>query len=224
MTLFARILKKTVVGLIVLGAIIFIPAGTFAYWRGWVFLIVFTASTTVIALYLALKDPALLERRLKAGPAAETRPLQKALVSLIFLNILALVIVSALDGRFGWSQAPAWVSAAGDVLVALGLMLNLRVLQENSYGAATVEKMEGQKLISTGPYALVRHPMYASAMIMLLGVPLALGSYWGLLFVLLTIPILVLRIFDEEKLLHDALDGYDAYALKVRYRLAPGLW
>jgi protein-S-isoprenylcysteine O-methyltransferase Ste14 len=116
------------------------------------------------------------------------------------------------------------VSVLGNVLVALGLMIDLRVFRENSYGASTIEKMEGQRVISTGPYAVMRHPMYVGAVIMVLGVPLALGSYWGLVFMLIIIPVLMLRILDEEKLLRRELDGYNAYARDVRYRLVPGIW
>jgi protein-S-isoprenylcysteine O-methyltransferase Ste14 len=224
MTLFVQTLKAAVIGLIVLGAVIFIPAGTFAYWQGWVFILVFTACTNIMGLYLTLKDPALLERRMKVGPAAETRPAQKVIISLVFLSFFVLAIVSVLDARFGWSHVPAWVSMLGDVLVALGLMIDLRVFRENSYGASTIEKMEGQTVIATGPYAVVRHPMYVGVAIMVLGMPLALGSYWGLLFMFVNIPILMLRILDEEKMLRGELDGYDAYVRDVRYRLVPGIW
>jgi protein-S-isoprenylcysteine O-methyltransferase Ste14 len=224
MTLFIRTLKTSVIGLVVLGAVIFIPAGTFAYWQGWVFIVVFTAATVIIGLYLALKDPALLERRLKAGPAAETRPVQKAIIALAFLSFFALVVVSVLDHRFGWSHVPARVSVLGNVLIALGLMIDLRVFRENSYGASTIETMQGQTVISTGPYAVVRHPMYVGVVILVLGTPLALGSLWGLLFMLVDVPLLMLRILDEEKLLRSELNGYNAYAQDVRYRLVPGLW
>ena len=204
--------------------ITFVPAGTLAYWQGWAFIIVFTVSTNIIGVYLALKDPVLLERRIKAGPSAETRPAQKALIAVAFAGAIGLVIVSVLDHRFGWSHVPAWVSVLGNVLVALGLMIDLLVFRENSYGASTIEMMEGQKVISTGPYALVRHPMYVGVLIMVVGVPLALGSYWGLLFMLLNVPILMLRILDEEKMLASDLDGYADYMRTVRYRLVPGLW
>lgn len=224
MNLALRTAKAAVVGLLVLGVMIFVPAGTLAYWQGWSFVIVFTVSTNILGVYLALNDPALLERRIKAGPGAETRMVQKRLIALAFAGAIGLVILSALDYRFGWSQVPAWVSVLGDGLVALGLMIDLLVFRANSYGASTIEKMEGQKLVSTGPYALVRHPMYVGALIMVIGVPLALGSYWGLLFLLLNVPILVLRILDEEKMLRSDLDGYIDYTRTVRYRLVPGLW
>jgi len=224
MQLSMRILRSAVIVLLVSGALIFVPAGTLAYWQGWVFIATFTISNIIIGAYLALKDPALLERRRKVGPAAEKRFAQKIIISLCFIIFFVLPVFSALDWRFGWSHVPPWVSPLGDALVALGLMAILRVFRENTYGASTIQKMEGQKVISTGPYALVRHPMYVGVLIMAAGVPLALGSWWGLLIAFLMIPVLVLRILDEEKMLFGELEGYDAYARSVRYRLVPGLW
>ena len=224
MNLALRTAKAAGLGLLVLGVIVFVPAGTLAYWQGWAFIVVFTASTNIIGIYLALKNPVLLERRIKVGPAAETRPMQKALIALAFAGAIGLVIISALDHRFGWSHVPAWISVFGNVLVAVGLMIDLRVFRENSYGASTIETMQGQKVISSGPYALVRHPMYVGVLILVIGAPLALGSYWGLLFMLLNVPILMLRILDEEKMLASDLDGYATYMRTVRYRLVPGLW
>ena len=224
MNLVIRTAKGAASGLLVFGVVVFVPAGTLAYWQGWAFIVVFTISTNIIGLYLALNDPALLERRIKAGPTAETRPMQKLLSALLIGGQIGVMIVSALDHRFGWSPVPAWASVLGNVLVALGLMITLQVLRENSYSASTVEKMEGQKVISSGLYALVRHPMYVGALIMVIGVPPALGSYWGLLFMLLTVPVLVLRILDEEKMLALELDGYADYMRAVRYRLVPGFW
>src|SRR5262245_12166149 len=215
MRLAIRTLRSAVVGLIVLGIVVFGSAGTLAYWQGWAFIIVFTISTNIIGVYLALKDPVLLERRLNAGPRAETRPVQKVIISLAFVGSFALLIVSVLDHRLGWSHVPAWVSLIGNALVALGLMINLLVFRENSYGASTVEKIEGQRVISTGPYALVRHPMYVGVLVMVIGVPLALASYWGLALMLLIVPILVLRILDEEAMLRQELDGYEDYARNV---------
>jgi protein-S-isoprenylcysteine O-methyltransferase Ste14 len=217
-------MRTAIVGLFVLGGIIFGSAGTLNYWQGWAFIVVFTISTNLIGVYLAIKDPALLERRLKAGPAAETRRAQKTLITIAFAGAIALPVVSALDYRFGWSHVPSLVSVLGNTLVALGLMINLLVFRENSYGASTIEKMEDQKVISTGPYAWVRHPMYVGVLILVVGVPLALGSYWGLMLMLLNVPVLILRILDEEKMLRHELDGYSDYTGKVRYRLVPGLW
>ncbi|GAA3058660.1 isoprenylcysteine carboxylmethyltransferase family protein [Rhizobium viscosum] len=224
MQLLLRTLKTTIVGLIVFCSLIFIPAGTLTYWQGWTFVAVFSASTTMIGVYLALANPTLLERRVRAGPAAETRPVQKIIITVSFAFFCLMLIVSALDHRFGWSQVPTWLSVIGNALVALGLMIDLRVFRENSYGASTIEKMEGQKVITTGPYAIVRHPMYVGVLIMVLGTPLALGSWWGIILVIATIPILVLRILDEERMLRDELEGYEAYQRNVRYRLLPRLW
>lgn len=224
MELAIRAATMAIIGLIVLGIIIFLPAGTLAYWQGWAFIVVFSISTNIIGVYLALMDPALLERRIRAGPRAETRPVQKAIITVAFAGMAGLVIFSVLDHRFGWSFVLAWLSVLGDVLVTAGLMIDLRVFRENSYGASTIEKMEGQKVISTGPYALVRHPMYVGVLVLVVGVPLALGSLWGLAFLLLNVPILVLRILDEEAMLRQELDGYAEYMRSVRYRLAPGVW
>ena len=195
-----------------------------AYWQGWAFIAVFAISTNIIGVYLARNDPVLLERRRKVGPSAETRPAQKIIIALSFAVFIALLVVSALDYRFGWSEVPVWVSLLGNALVALGLMVDLRVFRENSYGGSTIEMTEGQRVITTGPYALVRHPMYVGVLIMALGVPLALGSWWGLILVLATVPLLVLRIFDEERMLRSQLEGYEAYTRHVRYRLVPALW
>ncbi len=224
MPLLMRTLRTTVVGLIVFCCLVFVPAGTLAYWQGWAFIAVFGISTTLIGLYLALTNPVLLERRIKAGPAAETRPVQKIIITLSFAVFCLMLIVSALDHRFGWSRVPAWLSIVGNALVVVGLMIDLRVFHENSYGASTIEKMEGQKVVTTGPYAVVRHPMYVGVLIMVLGTPLALGSGWGLVLAAAIVPILVLRILDEERLLRDELEGYDTYARDVRYRLLPGIW
>ena len=212
------------IGVVILGIILFLPAWTLDYWQAWVFIIVFMVSVTIIGVYLSLKDPALLERRKQVGPAKEQNISQKIIMSLAFVSILGLLVFCALDHRFGWSPVPLWVTLIGDVLVALGLMIDLFVMRENSYGGSTVQTIEGQKVISTGSYALVRHPMYGGVLVMMAGVPLALGSWWGLLVLVIVVPGLVWRILDEEKLLKKDLPGYNYYVLKVRYRLVPYLW
>ena len=219
-----RTLLTSIIGLAAIGILVFVPAGTFAYWQGWLFIVVFALSTNLIGVYLARNDPALLARRLKFGPQAETRPIQRVVVALAFIAFYALPAVSALDHRLGWSKVPGWMSVFGAFLVALGLVIDLLVFRQNSFGASTIETMEGQRVISDGPYALVRHPMYVGALVMLLGVPIALGSYWGLVFVIAFVPILALRILDEETMLLRELDGYVEYTQKVRYRLMPGVW
>lgn len=224
MAYFLKTLITTVIGLIILGGLLFVPAGTFAYWPGWAFVVVFTVMTQTIGLYLYFKDPALLARRMKAGPTKETRPLQRVLIAITIIAFLAVVVVSALDWRLGWSNAPLWVIVLGDLLVVLGLYVTLLVVQQNTFAGSTIEISEGQKVISTGLYGLVRHPMYLGALILTAGVPLALGSYWGLVIVVVVLPVLALRIVDEEKMLVGELQGYSNYRQAVRFRLVPGLW
>ncbi len=212
------------IGAIILGVLLFLPAGTLNYWQAWVFIVVFMTSVSAVGLYLSLKDPALLERRKRIGPAAEESPVQKIIMSIAILGNLALLIFSALDYRFHWSQIPGYVSLIGDALIALGLFINVLVFRENSYGASNITVENEQKVISTGPYALVRHPMYGGVLVMLIGVPLALGSGWGLVVLAVITPGMIWRILDEEKVLEKDLTGYREYEHKVRYRLVPYLW
>jgi len=217
-------LRTILIGSVALGILLFLPAGTFNYWQAWVFIVVFTVSTNAIGVYLSLKDPALLERRKQVGPAAEQSPVQKILISFGILSLLGLIVFSALDHRFEWSIMPPYFSLVGAGMVALGLFINLLVFKENSYGASNIQTMEGQKVISTGPYALIRHPMYGGVLVMVIGTPLALGSWWGLAILAVALPGLIWRILDEEKLLERELPGYKEYEQKVRYRLVPYLW
>ena len=223
-TLIIPMIKTFLLGTIALGVLLFLPAWTLSYWQAWVFIVVFTGATNAIGIYLALKDPVLLERRKKAGPAAEQSMAQKIIISCIIISSFALLVFCSFDHRFAWSVVPPSVSWAGDALIVLGLLIDFFVLKENSYGSSTIQIVEGQSVISTGLYARVRHPMYGGALVMMIGVPLALGSWWGLVVLALLMPVLVWRILDEEKLLKDDLPGYRAYAQKVRYRLVPYLW
>ena len=223
-TLPVQTARTFLIGALVLGILLFLPAWTLAYWQAWVFIVVFMAAVSVIGVYLTLKDPALLERRKKAGPAAEGSLAQKIIMSLVILGFLALLVFAALDHRFGWSRVSVGVSIAGDALVALSFVIFYVVLRENSYSGSTVQTFEGQKVISTGPYALIRHPMYAGALVMIVGVALALGSWWALAFLPFTILVLIWRILDEEQLLKRDLPGYTEYTHNVRYRLVPHLW
>jgi protein-S-isoprenylcysteine O-methyltransferase Ste14 len=204
--------------------LLFWPAGTLNYWQAWVFIAVFIVATLVPSVYLAVKDPAALQRRMKAGPTAETRGLQKLVITGTIVAVVAVLVVSALDHRFGWSHVPTPVVVLGNILVAVGLGLAQLVVVQNSYAAATITVEADQKVVSTGVYGLVRHPMYVGTLIMMVGTPLALDSYWGLLATILAVPILALRIDDEEKMLRQELDGYDEYTQKVHYRLVPGVW
>jgi protein-S-isoprenylcysteine O-methyltransferase Ste14 len=224
MNLALRTLATTVVGLVVLGALLFVPAGTLAYGPGWAFIVVFTLLTNGIGVYLALEDPELLQRRMRGGPTAETRPVQCVLIAVIAVAVLATPVVAALDWRLDWSRAPVAVIVLGDVLVALGLAVTFVVLLQNRYAASAIRIMAGQTLVSTGLYGVVRHPMYLGALILVIGEPLALGSYWGLLVLLVVVPALALRIADEEDMLANELPGYRDYRHAVRYRLVPGIW
>lgn len=217
-------IRSFLIGMIALGIVLFIPAWTLNYWQAWVFIVVFLTAVNAIGLYLSLKDPALLERRKKFGPGQETNPAQKIIMFVTLIGVIAMLVVPALDHRFGWSGMPPLISLIGDGLIVLGLYINFIVFRENSFGGSTVETFEDQKVISSGPYALVRHPMYAGVLVMIIGVPLALGSWWGLAVLALVLPVLVWRILDEEKLLKKDLAGYSEYTQKVRYRLLPNVW
>ena len=219
-----RLTASSVFGTAATILILFGPAGTFNYWQAWAFLAVFTAASLGPTIYLAKANPAALQRRMHAGPRAEPRAAQKVIITGSFLVLFAMMAFSALDHRMGWSTVPAWVSVLGDALVASGLGLAMLVIIQNSYAAATVTVETGQKVASSGVYKLVRHPMYVGNVIMMVGMPLALGSYWGLLFVVPGIAVLVFRILDEEKLLIQDLPGYREYAQHVRYRLVPNVW
>jgi protein-S-isoprenylcysteine O-methyltransferase Ste14 len=217
-------LLSYLIGAVILGLLLFVPAWTLNYWQAWVFILVFTTSVNAIGVYLSIKDPALLERRKKVGPAAEQNVAQRIIMSLALIGILALLIFCALDHRFAWSPVPSSISLLGDMLVALGLLVNLLVFRENSFGGSTVQTFDDQKVISTGPYAIVRHPMYVGVLIMMTGVSLALDSWIGLAFLAIALPALIWRILDEEKLLKKDLSGYIEYTQKVRHRLVPYIW
>lgn len=219
-----RVAASSIWGILSFGLILFLPAGTFRYWQAWVFIAVFMAATIVPAIYLARNKPAALQRRMNAGPRAEPRTAQKFIITGSFLTLFAVMVVSALDHRFGWSVVPAWLSVVGDVLVATGLGIAMLVNVQNSYAGATVTVESGQTLVSNGLYGFVRHPMYIGNVIMMIGIPLALGSYWGLLFVIPGGVMLTFRILDEEKLLTQELTGYREYRQRVRYRLVPYVW
>lgn len=217
-------LLSYLIGAVILGLLLFIPAWTLNYWQAWVFIFVFTTSVNAIGVYLSIKDPALLERRKNVGPVAEQNAAQRIIMSLAMISILALLVYCALDHRFAWSPVPMYISLVGDLLVALGLLINLLVFRENSFGGSTVQTFDDQKVISTGLYAIVRHPMYVGVFIMMTGVPLALGSWIGLAFLAIALPGLAWRIVDEEKTLTKDLPGYIEYTQKVRYRLVPYIW
>jgi protein-S-isoprenylcysteine O-methyltransferase Ste14 len=210
--------------LLIMAALLFLSAWTFDFWQAWVFLAVFGVSSLIITLYLMEKDPKLLERRVQAGPTAEKEWSQKVIQSLTSLMFIAMLVVPALDHRLTWTPVPPTVAVVGDVLVAFGFFLIFLVYRENTYASAIIEVAPEQKVISSGMYALVRHPMYFGAMFLLIGMPLSLGSWSGLVAYLLFMPALLWRIFEEERLLAKRLPGYVEYQRKVRYRLLPYVW
>ena len=210
--------------LLVMAALLFLPAWTLSYWQAWTLLAVFGASAVAITAYLMKKDPRLLERRVYAGPTAEKETSQKIIQTITSIGFAGLLVVSALDHRFGWYPLPPPVSFAGDALVAFGFLIVFLVYKENTFASATIELAPEQKVISTGLYKLVRHPMYMGAFFLLVGMPLSLGSLWGLLPIALTMPALIWRLRDEEKFLVKNLPGYSEYQITVRHRLVPFIW
>ena len=210
--------------LFTISALLFLPAWTLDYWQAWLFLAVFGVSVLAVTLYLMKHDPGLLERRVNAGAKAETEATQKVIQSIASAAFVAIFVVSARDHRFGWSRVPAYAVVAGDVLVALGLLAVFFVFKANTFTSAIIAVGDEQKLVSTGPYAVVRHPMYAGALVMLLGVPPALDSWWGLCAVAALALAIVWRLLDEERFLVANLEGYEAYRHTVRYRLVPFVW
>jgi protein-S-isoprenylcysteine O-methyltransferase Ste14 len=209
---------------VAMAALLFVPAGTSDYWQAWTFLAVYFACSLALSLYLMIADPALMQRRMRGGPTAEKEPVQKIIMIITSLGFVGLLVVPALDHRSAWSQMSPIVALAGDVLVGIGWLAIFFVFRENSFTSATIELAPDQKVISTGPYALVRHPMYAGALVMLLGIPIALGSWWGILVLAAILPALIWRLFEEEKFLASNLAGYVEYQNKVRYRLIPAIW
>ncbi len=220
--------SKTILGfaqlIIALGLFLFAPAWTFDFWQAWLYLFVFAMSSAFITLYLWKKDPKLLERRVKAGPRAEKEKKQKLIQVFASLTFIGLMIVPSLDHRFSWSDVPVFVVIVGNALVALGFFIVFLVFKENTYTAATIEVAPGQRVISTGLYAILRHPMYSGGLIMLFGTPLALGSWWALLLFIPMALIIVMRLLEEEKFLAKNLPDYNEYCQNVRYRLIPSLW
>jgi protein-S-isoprenylcysteine O-methyltransferase Ste14 len=207
-----------------LAALLIVPAGTLRFWQGWLYGFVFIAATTVIGLYFLKHDPKLVERRMKAGPTAEQEPAQKIIISIISIGFLLLMIVPGLDYRWHWSAVPPWLVLVADGMVVLSFAIMFLVLKQNSYAASTIQVEADQPVVSSGTYAIVRHPMYAGALLLVIFTPLALGSYWTLLVLIPTFPVLAWRLLDEERFLKLNLPGYADYCRQVRYRLIPGIW
>jgi protein-S-isoprenylcysteine O-methyltransferase Ste14 len=220
--------KRTFAGLaqflVALSAMLFLSAWSLRYWEGWVFWFEFSVLVTLITIYFLYRDPALIERRLRAGPLAEKEKRQKVIQWFANFFFVALIIFPGIDHQFHWSQLSLSLIILGDTLVALGLAVIFFVFRENSYTSGVIEVGKEQTVISTGPYRLVRHPMYAGAILLILGIPLALGSSWGLLLCVPMVAVIVWRLIDEEKYLSKNLAGYTHYCTMTRYRLVPGIY
>jgi protein-S-isoprenylcysteine O-methyltransferase Ste14 len=209
------------IGIPIVALIILLPAGRWDYWQGWMYLAtLFIPMFAVLATFFR-KDPALLERRMRMR---EKETAQRKIIAVSYLYFLAAFILPGLDVRFGWSNVPPLVSILANCLVFAGYMTFVWVMTVNSFLSRTVEVDADQRVVTTGPYAIVRHPMYSGITLLYLASPVALGSYWALLPALLIIPILVARIRNEEVVLRRDLPGYSAYTQKVKYRLLPGIW
>jgi protein-S-isoprenylcysteine O-methyltransferase Ste14 len=212
---------RLVLAAIVYGLIFFVPAGTIRYWEAWVYLGILFIPMLFVFIYLLKNNPELLERRLRTR---ETEKPQKLIIKLSILVFLLGFIIPGLDHRFGWSTVPVAVVIIADIMVLLGYSIFILVIKENEYASRVIEVEKDQKVISTGPYAVVRHPMYLGASLMYLPSSIALGSFWAIIAFLPLPALFIFRIFNEEKVLAKELPGYKAYMKKVKYRLVPFIW
>ena len=209
---------------VMLGLALFAPAGTLRFVEAWVFLALFLTASLAITLYLAKSDPALLARRIQAGPMAEKERAQKIIQGVASLAFIATIVVPALDHRFGWSRIPLPAVVAGDILIALGFLVVFLVFRQNTFTSSIIEVAAEQRVIDSGPYAVVRHPMYVGGLVLVAGIPLALGSFVGLVTFPPFAAVIIWRLLDEEKFLVRHLAGYEAYREKTPYRLIPRVW
>lgn len=206
--------------MMVMGLILFLPAGSFRFWPAWIWGSIISAMTLLITTYFVTKDPGLLARRMKVK---EKEPQPGVICILSFLSLLACFI-PGFDYRYHWSVVPVWIIIAANALVLLGYVFIFLVFKENSYASTIIQVEKEQQVIKTGPYAIVRHPMYTGLLMMMLFTPVALGSYWALIFALLFIPTTIFRIRKEEEVLLRDLPGYKDYYMKTHYRLIPSIW
>jgi protein-S-isoprenylcysteine O-methyltransferase Ste14 len=217
-----RLLLRSLIAVIFVAVFLFIPAGSLRYWQGWVFMAILFVPMPIASAYFLKHDPQLVERRMRTEEKISE---QKTIIRWAQWVIFASLVIPGLDFRFGWSRVPVWLTILSQLLVFAGYLITLWVMKENSFASRTVQIDEGQRVISTGPYRLVRHPMYSGgAVLMLLFAPLALGSWWALPGFVLVIPLIVLRLLNEEKMLCRDLPGYSDYCLRTRSRLLPLLW
>lgn len=216
-----KVFLRFVIAFIVLGSMLFLPAGSIYFWQAWLYCGILLIPVFFVFLYFLKKDPELLERRMRFREKEEK---QKNIIKLGFVFFFIGFIIPGLDFRYRWSNVPVFLVIAADIIVFLGYLLVFFVLRENSYASRIIEVEKGQKVITSGPYAIVRHPMYLGVLLMYLSTPIALGSYWALIFFLPLLPIVVLRLLNEEEVLLRELPGYKEYCLKTRYHLVPLIW
>lgn len=221
MNLLISALTKLIFGFVLIALMLFLPAWSFDYFGAWLFLGVLFVPMVIMGAVMLIKSPQLLEKRLQNKEKEAT---QRGVVALSGLAFLGGFILSALDFRFGWSTVPLWLMLVAALIFLIGYGLYAEVLRENAYLSRTVEIQEGQKVISTGLYGVVRHPMYLATLLMFLPIPLILQSFWGLIPMVLYPVVIVIRILNEEKVLTEGLDGYIEYKSKVKYRLLPFVW
>lgn len=218
MKLLFSALSKFLVGLVFVGALLFIPAGGFDYMNGWLFIGLLFVPMLILGVILFVKAPKLLEKRLDAKEKEST---QKGVVAVSGLMFLGGFIVAGLDYRFDWSNVPMWVVITASAILLISYGLYAEVMRENAYLSRTIEVQEGQKVVDSGLYGIVRHPMYAVTIWLFLSIPVVLGSWWSLLCFLPYIPVIITRIINEEKVLEKGLEGYSDYKKRVKYRLIP---
>ena len=213
--------SRLLIGIPALLLILFLPAGTFAFWEAWIYLAILLIPMSLVMFYFLKKAPELLARRMKLK---EKQVEQKLIIKLSFIPFLLAFILPGIDKRLGWSNVPITIIVAAEMLVLIGYILFFLVLKENQFASRVIEVEKGQKVIQSGPYRLVRHPMYLGAILMYVASPLALGSYWAVIPAIFIIPIFIARILNEESVLAKELEGYSEYKLITRYRLIPGIW
>jgi protein-S-isoprenylcysteine O-methyltransferase Ste14 len=220
-SLLSRFLLRYVLGVTVFAAVLFTPAGSFHYWQAWVYIAIFLLSGTPASIYLYKHDPQLLERRMQTKEKVRE---QKLIMKLAYVVFICALLLPGLDHRFSWSRVPLWLTILSQTFVFVGYLMALWVMKVNRFASRIIEVQPEQKVISAGLYRMVRHPMYLGAIIMYLFTPLALGSYWTLPASVLVIPVIVLRLLNEEKVLRQDLPGYSEFCLQTRFHLIPYVW
>lgn len=221
MKLAIRALIKFTLGLLMVGMLLFWPAGDLAYINGWLFIGLLFIPMLALGVVLLLKSPDLLEKRLSAKESEKT---QKGVVAASGVLFVAGFVVAGLDYRYGWSDMPLWVVIVSAIVLLISYALYAEVMRENAYLSRTIEVRENQKVVDTGLYGIVRHPMYAVTVWLFLSIPLVLGSWWSLVCFLPYIAVIVVRIHNEEKVLEAGLEGYAEYQKRVKYRMIPFVW